>query len=321
MMGIAQVGFVRYHEGEYQAQRLQTSREELVGRIGQTVREEGELQVFAGLYMARLSAPVGLVHSIIEPSLCVIVQGSKEVLLGDSRYVYDPSNYLLATLDLPRASQVLEASRERPYLSVRLQLDPQFVSSVMVETGYEMSPRTAVGARAMDVSPLDANLLDAILRLVRLQDSPAEVPILGPIIMREIIYRLLVGNQGKRLRHLTVMAGYVPAITRAVTRIRQEFDQTLRMDVLAQELGMSVSGFYSHFKTVTAMSPLQFQKQLRLQEARRLMLTENLDATSVAYRVGYNDASHFNREYKSVFGIPPVRDIQRLRETSGTSLR
>ena len=168
--------------------------------------------------------------------------------------------------------------------------------------------------RAIDVSPLDANLLDAFVRLVRLLDSPAEARVLLPLITREIVYRLLMGEQGARLRHLAMLGGYTPHIARAVERLRQDFDQPLRVEQLAHELGMSVSGFHHHFKAVTALSPLQFQKQLRLQEARRLMLGEDLDAASAAYRVGYQDASHFNREYKSLFGVPPMRDVQRLRE-------
>ncbi len=305
---------VIHHQAERETQRLQSSREELVERITQIVREDGEVQPLKGLHLARVSVPRGKLHSVVEPSFCVIAQGSKEVLLGDNRYQYDPFHYLLTTLELPRVSQVLEASRERPYLSLRLELDPQSVSSVMVEAGH--MPRHAADMRAIAVSPLDANLLDAVVRLVRLQESPAEAPVLMPMITREIIYRLLRGEQGGRLRHLTVMGGYTPAIAQAVQRIRQNFDQTLRIEQLAQELGMSVSGFHYHFKAVTAMSPLQFQKQLRLQEARRLMLAENLDATSAAYRVGYNDAAHFNREYKSVFGNPPIRDVQQLREAA-----
>ncbi len=145
---------------------------------------------------------------------------------------------------------------------------------------------------------------------------PAEARILMPLITREIVYRLLTSDQGRRLRHLSALGGYTPDIARAVERLRHDFDQPLRVEQLARELGMSVSGFHHHFKAVTAMSPLQFQKRLRLQEARRLMLGEDLDAASAAYRVGYNDASHFNREYKSVFGIPPIRDVQRMREAA-----
>ncbi len=301
-------------QAEREAQQMQANRAELVERIMRAVAEDGVVQPLAGVHLARLSSPLERVHGVLEPSLCVIAQGSKEVFLGDTRYQYDPFNYLLSTIELPRASQVLEASKERPYLSFRLELDPGLVSAVMVEANHT-SPRRQ-DARAIDVSPIDANLLDAVVRLVRLLDSPAEAPMLMPLITREIIYRLLMGDQGNRLRHLALLGGYTPDIARVIERLRHDFDQPLRIEQLARDLGMSVSGFHHHFKAVTAMSPLQFQKQLRLQEARRLMLGEDLDAASAAYRVGYNDASHFNREYKSVFGVPPMRDVQRLRETA-----
>jgi len=307
-----------HQQAEREAQRVQASREELVERIARAVREDGTVQLLQGLHLARSSSPLKPVHSVLEPSVCVIAQGSKEVLLGDSRYRYDPSQYLLATVELPRVSQVLEASKERPYLSLRLELAPALVSSVMIEAGHASPPGHA-DVRAIAISPLDGNLLDAFVRLVRLLDSPAEAPVLLPLITREIIYWLLMGEQGARLRHLAILGGYTSHIARAVERLRQDFDQPLRIEDIARELGMSVSGFHHHFKTVTAMSPLQFQKQLRLQEARRLMLGEDLDAASAAYRVGYHDASHFNREYKSLFGVPPMRDVQRLREEALTS--
>ncbi len=245
----------------------------------------------------------------------MIAQGSKEFLLGDSRYRYDPLHYLLVTVDLPYVGQVLEASKERPFLSLRLELAPTLVGEVLVEAGHA-SPRDSADVRAIAVSPLDMHLLDAVVRLTRLLDSPAEAPVLMPLITREIIYRLLVGEQGGRLRHLALLGGYTPHIARAIERLRQDFDQPLRIEQMARELGMSVSGLHRHFKAVTALSPLQFQKRLRLLEARRLMLGEDLDAASAAYRVGYHDASHFNREYKSLFGVPPMRDMHRLREAA-----
>jgi AraC-like DNA-binding protein len=300
------------------AQRALANREELVERIAQAVPEDGVVQPLQGLHLGRLSTPSERIHSVLEPSFCVIAQGSKVVFLGDTRYQYDPFNYLLTTLELPRVSQVLEASRERPYLSLRLELSPTLVGSVMVETGQPVSPSRA-DVRAIDVSPLDADLLDAVVRLVRLLDSPSEARVLMPLLMREIIFRLLMGDQGGRLCHLTVSGGHTPNIVRAVERLRQDFDQSVRIEDLAQELGMSVSSFHHHFKSVTALSPLQFQKRLRLQEARRLMLGEDLDATQAAYSVGYNDAAHFNREYKSLFGEPPMRDVQRLREEASVS--
>jgi AraC-like DNA-binding protein len=296
-------------------QRVQASREELVERIARAISEDGVSQPLKGMHLARLSTATEKIHSVLEPSLCVIAQGSKVVFVGDSRYQYDPFHYFLATIELPRASQVLEASKERPYLSFRLELDPNLVGSVLVETGHVI-PQSNTDVRAIDVSPLDADLLDAVVRLVRLLDSPADTRILMPLITREIIYRLLRGEQGRRLCHLTVAGGYTPNIARAIARLREDFDKPIRIEDLAQELGMSVSSFHYHFKAVTAMSPLQFQKRLRLQEARRLMLGKDLDATSAAYQVGYSDASHFNREYKSVFGVPPMRDVQQLRETA-----
>jgi AraC-like DNA-binding protein len=309
---------INQQQAAHELQRLQASREELVERIARAMSEDGTSQPLRGLHLARLSTPTEKIHSVLEPSLCVIAQGSKVVFVGDSRYQYNPFSYLLATIELPRASQVLEASKERPYLSFRLELDPNLVGSVLVETGHVI-PQSHADVRAIDVSPLDADLLDAVVRLVRLLESPGDTRILMPLITREIIYRLLIGEQGGRLCHLTVSGGYTPNITRAIARLREDFDQPVHIENLAQELGMSVSSFHYHFKAVTAMSPLQFQKRLRLQEARRLMLGEDLDATSAAYQVGYNDAAHFSREYKSLFGDPPVRDVQRLREASASS--
>jgi AraC-like DNA-binding protein len=306
-----------HQQTEREAQRIQADRDELVERIARAIPENGVIQPLQGLHLGRLSTPSERIHSVLEPSFCVIAQGSKVVFVGDNRYQYDPFNYLLTTLELPRVSQVLEASRERPYLSLRLDLSPTLVGSVMVETGQPISTNHA-DARAIDVSPLDADLLDAVVRLVRLVDSPAEARILMPLITREIIYRLLKSDQGSRLCHLTISGEHTPNIVKAVERLRQDFDQPVRIEDLAQELGMSVSSFHHHFKSVTALSPLQFQKRLRLQEARRLMLGEDLDATSAAYRVGYNDAAHFNREYKSLFGEPPIRDVQRLRDEAST---
>ena len=172
---------------------------------------------------------------------------------------------------------------------------------------------------AIAVSPLDAGLLDAVARLVQLLDSPADARFLAPLVTREIVYRLLRGEQGGRLGHIAVLGGSTHRIAEAVERLRHDFDRPLRIEELARELGMSVSGFHHHFKAVTALSPLQFQKQLRLQEARRLMLGEHLDAASAGYRVGYDDASHFNREYKRLFGVPPMRDVERLREAARAS--
>ncbi len=303
-------------QAEREAQRAQANREELVERMMRACREDGPVQPLEGIRFYRSSSPTELNLTMSDPAFAVIAQGSKELYLGEERYQYDPYHYCLGTIELPVASHVIEASRERPYLSFRLELDPTLVGSVMTELGHTDKPKR-VDVKAMNVSPLDAGLLDAVVRLVRLIDTPTEARVLAPLIKREIICRLLLGEQGDRLRHIAVMGGYTSPIARAIERLRDEFNQQIRIDDVAQEIGLSVSSFHHQFKAVTALTPLQFQKQLRLQEARRLMLGERLDATSTAYRVGYNDASHFNREYKRLFGSPPVRDVERLREAAG----
>ncbi len=300
---------------EREIHRAQANRDELAEVIGRAIREDGTVEPLKGLHLNRLSSPREPLHSVYDPVFCVIAQGSKEVFLGNERYVYDSAHYLLVTTELPIVSHVLEAAWERPYLSLRLKLDSTLVSSVMVEAGRPSSQKRA-DVRAISVSELDAGLLDAVVRLVRLVDTPAEAPFLAPLITREIIYRLWMGEQSDRLSYIAALGGYTPHIARAIERLHSDFDQPLRIDSIARELGMSVSGFHHHFKAVTAMSPLQFQKRLRLQEARRLMLGKGLDAASAAYRVGYHDAAYFNREYKSLFGLPPMRDVERLREAA-----
>lgn len=297
----------------HEAYRADANRTELVERIARVLRTDGGIEPLPGLRLYRASAPTELTHGVSEPAFCVVAQGSKEVFLAGERYQYDPMHYLLVTAELPIVGHVIEASRERPYLSLSLKLDPSVVSSVMVEAGH-FAPRSAASVRAIDVSTLNASLLDAVVRLIRLIDTPAEAPFLMPLIIREIIYRLLRGEQGERLRHIASQDGYTQRIVRAIGRLRKEFDQPLRIEDMARELGMSVSSFYHHFKAVTAMSPLQYQKQIRLQEARRLMLAEGLDAADAGFRVGYHDAAYFNRDYKKLFGEPPKRNVKRLVE-------
>ena len=302
-------------QSEREAHRAQTNRDELVERIARAIREDGTAVPLEGLQLRRASSPMELGHGVSFPAFCVIAQGSKEILLGDNRYRYDPAHYLITTAALPIASRITEASEERPYLGLVLRLDPTLVGSVMVEAGHPATQGHAA-VKAIDVSPLEASLLDAVVRLVRLLDSPTEARFLAPLVTREIVYRLLMGEQGGRLHHVAVLGGHAHRIAQAIDRLREDFDQPLRIEDIARELGMSVSGFHHHFKAVTAMSPLQFQKQLRLQEARRLLLGEDLDAASAGYRVGYSDASHFTREYKRLFGAPPMRDVERLREAA-----
>ena len=296
-----------------EAARAQADRAELVERIARALPEDGTAEVMKGLHFSRWSRPTEPCHGVAVPAFCVIAQGSKEVLLGEERYLYDPYHYLISSVGLPVVSHIAAASVKEPCLALRLNLDPALVGSVMVESGGP-PPRVSADVRAMHVSLLDANLLDAVVRLVRPLDSPAEAAVLAPLVTREIVYRLLAGEQGARLRHVAVLGGHSHRVAQAVERLRRDYDRPLRIEGLAREFGMSVSGFHHHFKTVTGMSPLQFQKQVRLQEARRLLLGEDLDAATAGYRVGYEDASHFSREYKRLFGQPPMRDVEQLRE-------
>jgi len=302
---------MNHREAKREAQRLQSNRDELVERVARAVPGDGVLEAFPGLFLGRSSKLTEPLHSVFKPAFCVIAQGSKQVLLGEEVFRYDPGHYLISTVDLPIISQVVEASEHRPYFSFRLNLDPSLVAAVMMESGGETNKGDA-SVKAMDVSAIDPSLLDAVVRMVRLLDAPDEIPMVAPLIIREIVYRLLRGEQGARLGHLLSSAD-TRRISKAIGRLREHFDEPLKIESIARELGMSVSGFHHHFKSVTAMSPLQFHKQIRLQEARRLMLGEDLDAASAAVRVGYEDPSYFSREYKKLFGAPPQRDIARLR--------
>jgi AraC-like DNA-binding protein len=301
-------------ESEREQQRMQSIREELIERMAAALPEDGALEAFPGFFLARLTKPAVSVQAVYRPAFCLVAQGGKHVLLGEELYQYDPGHYLIFTVDLPVVFQVKEASKEQPYFGIRLDLDPSLVASILMESGVAAKKGDA-SVKAIDVSPIDAGILDAVVRLVRLLDVPGESKFLAPHTIREIVYRLLAGGQGARLGHLLASAGDTRRISKAIGHLREHFDEPLKMDDIARDLGMSISGFHHHFKSVTAMSPLQFQKQIRLQEARRLMLGEDLDAASAAVRVGYEDPAYFSREYKKQFGAPPQRDIARLRSS------
>jgi AraC-like DNA-binding protein len=296
----------------YARRRDQTNLDEMVERIGRKVRTDGAFETFPGVHLTRVTRASDCSYGVSKPAFCVIVQGAKEVYLGDTVLRYDPQHYLLATVELPVKSLYRVASEKEPLLSVRIDLDPALVGSVMVEADV-VAPASPASPKAMVVNRLDSDLLDATAKLVRLLDSPADARVLAPLVKREVVYRLLTGAEGDRLRHFPMPGGHTQRIAQALERLRREFDRPLSMEQLAQEVGMSSTRFHHHFKAVTDMSPLQFQKQIRLQEARRLMLGEDLDAASAGYRVGYEDASHFSRDYKRHFGESPMRDVERLK--------
>lgn len=300
---------------DWDQRRLEAGRAELAERIARAQPNDGQVEVRPGLYLNRISSPHYAVHGVLEPSCCVVAEGSKEVTLGGEAYHYDAAHYLIATMGVPAFARIVDATPERPYLSVRFILDPAVVTSVIVESGIIRQKGDGTGdVRAVDVSALSVDMLDATLRLVRAAESVEEYRVLGPLVIRELVYRLLTGAQAIRLNHLARFGGQDHRMVRAVKMLSDRFNEPLRVEAVADQLGMSASGFHAHFKAATNMSPLQFQKQLRLQEAQRLMLSEGVDAGQAAYHVGYEDQSHFSRDYKRQFGQPPTRDIARLRE-------
>lgn len=294
------------------AQRTRLNQEELVDILSRVLSNDGALEVFHGFLVRRASKPTQSLNTVYQPAFCYVAQGVKQAQLGGDIFTYDPDHYMIYTVDLPLIFQIKEASSQFPYLGFALNLDPTIVAAVIIESGLKLKKGDAV-AKAMHVNPIEPALLDAVVRLVRLIESPSEQKILGPMIVKEIVFRLLASGQGPRLAHL-LPSGDTRRVSKAIGHLRAHFDEQLRIDDIARELGMSVSGFHHHFKSVTAMSPLQYQKQIRLQEARRLMLGEDLDAASAGFRVGYEDPSYFSRDYKKQFGAPPQRDIVRLRD-------
>lgn len=266
-----------------------------------------------GLELFRASAPSAPLVAVYEPCLCLVAQGSKEVLLAGEVYRYDPAQFLLVAVDLPVTGQVTEASREVPYLAVKVALDPAAVGELATPT-----PDAPPG-RGLAASPVEPELLDAVARLVALVDAPRDIAALAPLLHREVTYRLLTGPQGARLRQVTAGDGRARRVARAVRWLREHYAEPLRLPELAREARMSPSALFEHFKAVTALSPLQYQKRLRLQEARRLLLGGGVDAAGAGFRVGYESPSQFSREYRRLFGAPPRQDATAQRAAQGSA--
>lgn len=277
--------------------------------------ENGELRTteVPGLSLFRKTEISGPLTGMYQPSVCLIAQGAKRVILGNETYEYDANHYLFSGLHLPVVAQVIEASRENPYLGLRLTFDYSDMAHLMADSQLP-PPRTQKTARGMATGELTVPLLNAFQRLVDLLDHKHDIPILSPVIQREIFYRLLVGEQGAILRQLSVAGTQSQHVARAILWLKVNFSQPLRVEELAEMANMATSTFHHHFRSMTALSPLQYQKQLRLQEARRLMLSEHLDAASAAFQVGYESPSQFSREYSRLYGAPPARDIMTLRQ-------
>ncbi|MFC9600225.1 AraC family transcriptional regulator N-terminal domain-containing protein [Peribacillus butanolivorans] len=250
----------------------------------------------------------------------IIVQGMKEVLLAQERFRYSPADYLVATVDLPVTGQVMEASSDIPYLALKLEFTPSQILEVVRDSEIRVGPRENA-KRTMFVSQIELPLLDAVIRLARLLDNSKDIPVLAPLYTKEILYWMLQGQHGVALEQTAIVGSYTYRISDAIEQILNHYDRSFRIEELAEIANMSVSSFHRHFKEVTAMSPIQFQKQLRLQEARRLLLSESSDVTDVAFRVGYKSPSQFSREYSRMFGFPPREDIKRLRTIYGQGIK
>jgi len=262
-----------------------------------------------GLTAVRATAPSGLVYAISRPLACLVVQGAKQVTLGTQAFPFAAGDSLLITADVPTVSQITKASSGAPYLSLVLELDP----AVIAELVAEMKAAPVGEIAPVRVEPTDAEVTDAALRLIRLLDRPASVPVLQAQLVREMHYWLLAGRHGAAIRRLGWPDSHAQRVGRAVALLRAEFAKPLRVEHLATAAGMSPSSFHQHFRAVTSLSPLQFQKQLRLIEARRLMQAEGVAASRAAFEVGYESVPQFTREYGRLFGLPPVRDARLAR--------
>jgi AraC-like DNA-binding protein len=295
---------------------MKTVSEALVRGIARWT-ESGELITTAvrGLTLFRREKPTQPISAMYRPGLCVIAQGAKRVFLGDDSYIYDSRHFLVTSVNVPTVVQVIKASREKPCLGFVLELDRREISQMMVDSNLP-APRSQQAGRGMGIGEVTPPLLTAFQRLVDLLKEPQDIPILAPIIQREILYRLLVGDQGACLRQIASAGSQGNQVARAIDWLQGNFSQPLRIDHLATQVNMSVSRFHHHFRALTAMSPLQYQKWLRLNEARRLMLAERMDAASAAFQVGYESPSQFSREYSRLFGDSPLRDITSLRQVA-----
>jgi AraC-like DNA-binding protein len=285
-------------------------RTELARKIAVHATAEGNtFTEIPGLKVYRRSEPTACVSAAYQPSLIVFLQGQKRINLGKTTYLCDGSNFLLTSIDLPVVSQVVTATPKEPILGLILSLEMPAVREILSQQEFPLREESAE-ARGMAVGTTSVELLDACSRLINLLDTPQDIPFLSNLIQREIIYRLLHSPQGKHLRAIATLGEQSHRTAKAVEWLRLNYAKPLRVEELATMARMGVSTLHHQFRSLTAMSPLQYQKQLRLHVARERMLNEGLDAASAAFDVGYESASQFNREYSRFFGQPPMRDIK-----------
>jgi AraC-like DNA-binding protein len=299
------------------ADRQNELRAELARKVALFVDQtESRVTDVPALTLYRHTAPTPPASVTYEPSVALVVQGRKQVELGPNTFFYDASRYLLTSLDLPVVSQVIEGSPETPYLCLRLKLEMPAVRELLNREDFPL-PLPSSDSPAMTTAETSVELLGAFDRLLDLLNAPLDIPFLSPMIQREIIYRILRGAGGQRLRAIATAGDQSYRTAKVVAWIRANYTKkTLRVEDLAHIAGMSTSTLHHHFRVLTSMSPLQYQKQLRLQAARERMLLEGVDAASAAFSVGYESASQFNREYSRFFGLPPMKDVRSVRSTA-----
>ncbi len=270
-----------------------------------------------GLLLAVADGPSGILRSIYRTSFCVVLQGSKISLLGERSWRYTEGQYLIASMDLPVTAQIIEASPDRPYMAFSLAIDPAMVAELAIELGKTPDPAER---SPLVVGQLERPLLDSIIRLFDLLDTPRDLPVLAPLVRREIVWRLLTGPQGATLRQIGLAGGAIARIALVLRWITEHYAEAIRIEDLASMAAMSPASLHRHFKAATTLSPIQFQKQVRLQAARRLLLAQGNEAASAGFAVGYESASQFNRDYRRLFGQPPGRDSSAIRQGLATSI-
>ncbi|MBB2688667.1 AraC family transcriptional regulator [Rhizobium sophoriradicis] len=289
--------------------------QEIVDIVMRFAPGDGEFSTaIANLHVSRRSKPSDPFHSSYRPCFAFVLQGAKSLQLGTERISYGTGDYLLTSLDLPVAWRVTEASPEVPHLCLGLAIDSEKLLELLSRIDIPRPAADTDGQRGMVVNVAPPELMDAAVRLLRLLDRPGDIPAMAPLIEQEILYRVLTGPHGARLINIATSDSHSNRIARAVAWLKENFARPLRIEDLAERVNMSVSSFHHHFKSVTAMTPVQYQKQLRLHEARRLMLVERLDAGTAGHRVGYQSPSQFSREYSRLYGASPARDIDGVRE-------
>lgn len=295
---------------------------DLLASLGTQVHRQwqahGRETTIDGLLLTSVERPTGPIHAVYQPSLCVVLQGAKTSMLGERAFRYDAGKCLIASMEVPIRAEITGATPAQPYLAFSLGIDPATVADLLLEhgaTGPEIPPVPALGVHA-----LPPDLIEPLHRLLAVLDRPRDIAVLAPLIRREITWLLLNGTMGPALRQLGLADSRMARIGRAITHIREGFAAQLNIAALADLAGMSPATFHRHFKAATAMTPVQYQKQLRLQEARRLLLSDGGDIAHIGFAIGYESPSQFSREYRRLFGAPPGRDGQQIRKAFAPAL-